>query len=197
MANILVTIPANEDHASATHSIGHTNYEVLPIPLTLHQTFTVTLKTATTFLLTVSDAEFSSDRIFTCIMVDNGDLTPSGAPYGTLAVTRALSNITAGETQFDGELTIFLLKAADFIDAQLKNHESTLPLTTVPSIIDTIAEFYAAGLYMQNNAEQEKAHVYIEYAEKKLGEYVTSQYLKIALGALPFAVGTFSLEDEA
>jgi len=194
--NVTVTVAAGSNTGTGTHTIGHTNYQVIPIPLTLGQTFTTTDQTATSFTLTVSDIEFSFDRNFTCVMVVAGDLTPSGAPYGTLLVTRALSSITAGDTTFDVELTIFLLKAADFIDEKLKNYEATLPLVTVPSIIDTIAEFYAAGLYMQKNAESEKAHVYIEYAEKKLGEYVTSEYFSGTSASLPFAVGTFSLEDE-
>jgi phage gp36-like protein len=41
-----------------------------------------------------------------------------------------------------------LEKAAQFIDEALKN-QTSLPLSPVPAIIDTISEFYGSGIYLQ------------------------------------------------
>jgi hypothetical protein len=62
------------------------------------------------------------------------------------------------------------------IDAKLTEHESTLPLSTVPDKIGVIAEFYAAGIYMQRQKPDEPVHAYTTYADLKMAEYITDTY---------------------
>jgi hypothetical protein len=52
----------------------------------------------------------------------------------------------------DDELQLYRGKTAEFIDYALKNL-TAVPLSPVPAIIDTIAEFYASGLYLQKTKE--------------------------------------------
>jgi hypothetical protein len=74
----------------------------------------------------------------TCLIILTGEAAATDAPYGTVANMKPLCSIQPDETTFDAELLFFLNKAADFIHTPLLQHETTLPLTTVPAIIATI-----------------------------------------------------------
>ena len=52
----------------------------------------------------------------------------------------------------------------------------SVPLDPVPAVVDTIAEFYASGLYLARNnlAEGQTQHPNVVLAEKKLAEYRAS-----------------------
>ena len=75
----------------------------------------------------------------------------------------------------DAELTMYLEKAYDFINDALKG-VVIVPLVTVPAIVDTIAEFYASGLFLARNnlPEGQTQHPNVILAEKKLAEYRAS-----------------------
>jgi hypothetical protein len=80
-----------------------------------------------------------------------------------------------GVSSADAELTMYLGKACDFINDCLKGIVS-VPLDPVPAVVDTIAEFYASGLYLARNnlADGQTQHPNVVLAEKKLAEYKAS-----------------------
>ena len=187
---VTVTIPANEETGQGTHMVGHTNYEAVPIQQGLERLW-VTDKTETGFTLHTDSPSMEADVERTCLLILTGEAAATDAPYGTVANMKPLCSIQPDVTTFDAELLLFLTKAADFIHTPLLNHETTLPLTTVPAIIATIAEFYASGLYMMKNQQDEKAHSYLSYAQKELDKYVSQKY-DVSVSVSPFAFGKVS-----
>ncbi len=97
--------------------------------------------------------------------------------YGNLAVVQVMAavTVTEGVSPADAELTIYLGKASDFINDSLKG-VTTVPLDPVPAVVDTIAEFYASGLFLARNnlSEGQTQHPNVVLAEKKLAEFRTS-----------------------
>ena len=97
--------------------------------------------------------------------------------YGCLANVQVMAAVTVNEgvSPADAELTMYLGKAYDFINDSLKM-VTTVPLDPVPAVLDTIAEFYASGLYLARNnlADGQTQHPNVVLAEKKLAEYRTS-----------------------
>ena len=97
--------------------------------------------------------------------------------YGNLAVVQVMAAVTVNEgvSSADAELTIYLGKACDFINNSLKG-VTTVPLDPVPAVVDTIAEFYASGLYLARNnlSDGQTQHPNVILAEKKLAEYRAS-----------------------
>jgi hypothetical protein len=97
--------------------------------------------------------------------------------YGNLAVVQVMAavTVTEGVSPADAELTIYLEKACDFINDFLKGSVA-IPLNPVPTVVDTIAEFYASGLYLARNnlADGQTQHPNVVLAEKKLAEYRAS-----------------------
>jgi hypothetical protein len=94
--------------------------------------------------------------------------------YGSLVNVQVMAGVTVvdGVSAADAELSLYLDSAAQFIDDTLKGVAS-VPLNPVPEIINTIAEFYASGLFLAKNslAENQTEHPNIALAEKKLAEY--------------------------
>jgi hypothetical protein len=80
--------------------------------------------------------------------------------------------VKEGTSPADAELSMYLKKAASFIDDALKG-VADVPLNPVPEIINTIAEFFASGLFLAKNnlAENQTEHPNIVLAEKKLAEF--------------------------
>ena len=97
--------------------------------------------------------------------------------YGSLVNVQVMAAVTVNEgvSAADAELTMYLEKAYDFINDSLKGFVS-VPLDPVPAVVDTIAEFYASGLYLARNnlADGQTQHPNVVLAEKKLAEYRTS-----------------------
>ncbi len=97
--------------------------------------------------------------------------------YGSLANIQVMAGVTVndGVSSADAELTMYLGKACDFINDCLKGIVS-VPLDPVPAVVDTIAEFYASGLYLARNnlADGQTQHPNVVLAEKKLAEYKAS-----------------------
>ena len=97
--------------------------------------------------------------------------------YGSLTNVQVMAGVTIndGVNPADAELTMYLEKACDFINDSLKGVVA-VPLDPVPAVVDTIAEFYASGLYLaQNNlADGQTQHPNVVLAEKKLAEYRAS-----------------------
>lgn len=80
--------------------------------------------------------------------------------------------VNDGVSSADSELTLYLEKACDFINDSLKGVVS-VPLDPVPAIIDTIAEFYASGLFLARNSlpEGQTQNPNMTPAEKRRTEY--------------------------
>ena len=97
--------------------------------------------------------------------------------YGSLVNVQVMAAVTVNEgvSSADAELTMYLSKACDFINDSLKGFVS-VPLDPVPAVVDTIAEFYASGLYLARNnlADGQTQHPNVVLAEKKLTEYKAS-----------------------
>lgn len=96
-------------------------------------------------------------------------------PYGSLERVKRLCGL-AGTTVNDQDLNDALIDADRFINSQLEANGVAVPLTVVPGILHTIAEFMAAGSYLQNTSPDEKPHPYIGKAEKLLDEYIQREY---------------------
>ncbi len=97
--------------------------------------------------------------------------------YGNLVNVQIMAGVTVnnGISSADAELTMYLEKTCDFINDSLKG-VATLPLDPVPAVVDTIAEFYASGLFLARNnlPEGQTQHPNVILAEKKLAEYRAS-----------------------
>jgi hypothetical protein len=72
-------------------------------------------------------------------------------------------------------LTICLSKAKEFINNAIAPYDS-VPLVCPDAATVDIAEYYAAGLYMQRNIPDEKKHSYLMFAEEKLQECIKINY---------------------
>jgi phage gp36-like protein len=104
-------------------------------------------------------------------------------PYGSLERVKRLCNL-AGTTVNDQDLNDALIDADRFINSQLEANGVTIPLTVVPGILHTIAEFMAAGSYLQNTSPDEKSHPYIGKAEKQLADYIQREYSTDYVGSV-------------
>jgi hypothetical protein len=89
---------------------------------------------------------------------------------------KVLCSVANDVESFDDELNLLLEKASDFIDDSIRLYEAELPLSSPDAVIGDVAEFYAAGLYLQKNAPDEKPNGYIEFAERKLADFVKNNY---------------------
>lgn len=117
-APVTVTILAGELSGVCTHSVGHTNYKVIPIALTVTDTFLVSDIAAASFTLNVNAEDFENSRVFTCILVVTGSTL-----YCTAADVEALCQIKytqleyADNTAFENALTtLFIPFAMKIID---------------------------------------------------------------------------------
>lgn len=139
MTNTTVTILAGELNGVCTHSIGHTNYKVLPIPLAVTDTFLVSDIAATSFTLNVNAEDFENDRVFTCIIVEGPAPIVASAAYCSPADVEALSQIKytqleyADNAAFETALTtLFIPMAQQIIDSycdhNFQNNTGTLTL---------------------------------------------------------------------
>lgn len=97
--------------------------------------------------------------------------------YGCLANVQVMAAVTVNDSasSSDAELTMYLGKACDFINDSLKGLVA-VPLDPVPAVVDTIAEFYASGLFLARNnlPDGQTQHPNLVLAEKKLAEYKVS-----------------------
>ena len=97
--------------------------------------------------------------------------------YGSLVNVQIMVGVTIVDdvSSADTELTMYLGKACDFINNSLKGFVS-VPLDPVPAVVDTIAEFYASGLYLARNnlPDGQTQHPNVVLAETKLAEYRAS-----------------------
>lgn len=112
-------------------------------------------------------------------------------PYGSLERVKRLCNL-ATTTANDQDLNDQLIDADRLINSRLEAHSVTVPLTVVPGILHTAAEYMAAGSYLQNTSPDEKPHPYLEKGEKLLTEYITTEYItgEYTSTASPFFIGT-------
>ena len=123
MASVTVTVLAGASTGNASHSIGHTNYEVVPIPLSIGQTFLVTAKTSSAFTLEVSDVDMENNRTFTCLISEFGAPATGTNAYCSPDDAKALAQILysqleyADDTAYESALsTLFIPMAQKIID---------------------------------------------------------------------------------
>ncbi|MCJ7559181.1 DUF1320 domain-containing protein [Candidatus Bathyarchaeota archaeon] len=110
--------------------------------------------------------------------------------YGSLSDVKRLCGLTKTENEYDIDLKGFLTDASALIDSQVAAHAS-VPLDPVPDAINVIANYYAAGLYLQRNMAEGKKHPHVEFAEAKLKEYIQTAY--VSQESLPIVIA----QDEA
>lgn len=119
------------------------------------------------------------------------NLPLTAAAYGSLTMVKYLCNVS--DVLHDTELNTFLSKVCAFIDNALKNYVDTLPVVPATEILNTIAEYWAAGLYLQKDQLDEKAHHYVTYAEGKLAVYIEGLNVQaarvVSSSDLPIAIG--------
>jgi hypothetical protein len=116
--------------------------------------------------------------------------------YGTIANMKPLCSIAADDTDFDTELTFFLTKANNWINDALKPYEANLPLTSPDDVIGDAAEFYAAGLYMMKNQQDEKPHGYLSHGRKLLTDYIAAAYTSVKPDGLVVASSYQEIDEE-
>ncbi len=185
MVEINAVIPAGEDHVDVVHSLGYDDYVVIPIQLALGDTLTVSNQTTTGFTLTVDNIDAVNPRTFRCIIIEAAYATSS---YGNLVFVRYLCGID--DALKDTELNAFLSKASTFIDDALENYVTTLPVSPAPEILNSIAEYWAAGSYLQKDQLDEKDHRYLAFAQSKLQSYIDNIIkADVAEADLPIAIG--------
>ncbi len=109
-------------------------------------------------------------------------------PYGSLSVVRDLCGVTDDCVDYSLQ-TCMDVATADINDRL--NLIVTTPLSTVPDIINTATNLYAAGLYLQRNSPDEKEHPFIVRAEKMLSTYI-ARY-SIQNSGLPIVIGKDTL----
>ena len=139
MTNLTVTILATQDSATASHSIGHTNYEVIPVPLAVTDTFVVTDKTSSSFTLTTNNVDFGNDRIFTCLISEYGTPLTGENAYCNADDVKALCQIQYTQLEYDDDtayqnaLTTFYIPMAqkivdNYVGHNFQNNTATLTL---------------------------------------------------------------------
>jgi phage gp36-like protein len=109
-------------------------------------------------------------------------------PYGSLERVKRLCGL-ANTTANDQDLNDALIDVDRLINSRLEAHDVTIPLTAVPGILHTVAEYMAAGSYLQNTSPDEKPHPYTEKGEKLLAAYILGKYTTESTES-PFYIGT-------
>jgi hypothetical protein len=128
-----------------------------------------------------SDASAGSSHIL--VSVSSGlvvetepfSFSVSSHPYGSLVVVRSLCGISDGGE--DEVLEVFMAKATSVVDDALGAYPDlfSVPLVVVPDVVGSIAEFYAAGLYLRRNQLDEKLHPFLADAKADLERYISRQ----------------------
>ena len=105
---------------------------------------------------------------------------------------KRLCGLTKTENTLDVDFAEFLADASALVDSQISPHD-TVPLDPAPDAINVIANYYAAGLYLQRNMAEGKKHPHIEFAESKLKEYIQTAY--VSQLDLPIVIGKDEVES--
>ncbi len=189
------TFTGGSQDATVEHTIGHTNYVVFPEPTEDNPTLSVASKTETSFV--IHTASFNTEETSVQCAVILSTPEPSGdAPYGSLTTVKRLCSIDVDDTSLDTALNVFMNKACDFIDSALTPYESSLPLSSVPDQVGSVAEFYAAGLFLQKDQPDEKPHPFISFAQGELSKYINRVY-GLGSSSSPFVFGAINLDADS
>jgi hypothetical protein len=180
MAIVTVTFPSGVSSYEFEHDFGAIPEIILVDSLEdigVTPTAPYALRTETHFTITLSGGStLMTDTVFNVFLSGTATPTPEPTPfYSDVNTVKILCSIEPDETYADTDIT----KARTTADAIINNHLSiytTTPLTTTPASIVAVANFLAAGTYMQKNAEGEKEHVYWQKGMKILSDYIQVQY---------------------
>lgn len=107
--------------------------------------------------------------------------------YGNFEKVKRLAGIEEDDDSQDKSVDDALIDAGRVIDNALRDQGETVPLTTVPALLRTCAEYLAAGLILQRNAPNEVKHPYYVQGEAILASYIVTEYppgLLIAIGVV-------------
>jgi len=115
LTNVTVTILANELTGTCTHSIGHTNYQVIPVPLSVTDTFFVSDIAASSFVLHVNAEDFENNRVFTCILVVGSAVVVGETAYCSASDVAAFSQIKYTQLEYTDETTYLAALTTLFI----------------------------------------------------------------------------------
>src|SRR3990170_1916155 len=101
-------------------------------------------------------------------------------PYGSLERVKRLCGL-ASTTSNDQDLNDALIDADRLINSRLEAEGATVPLTIVPGILHTAAEYIAAGNYLQNTGPDEELHRYKKDGEQLLNDYINQNYVTVSI----------------
>ena len=76
---------------------------------------------------------------------------------------------------YDTEITNCITDADAWIDNKLQNYESSLPLSSVPTMIKLASKYRAAALFRERR-DPVGAKAFLDTAEAILGEYIKEKY---------------------
>ena len=93
--------------------------------------------------------------------------------YSTTDQVKEVLGIT--ETTWDAEITDCITDADARIDNKLRNFESTLPLSPVPTQISIVSKYLAAGLFRERR-DPVGAKAFVDTGLAYLAEYVAEKY---------------------
>jgi len=105
-------------------------------------------------------------------------------PYGSLSVVRDLSGISDDSFDYSlqtcmdlatAEINDTLTQKQTSSDGKIEYNTESPPLSSVPDIIHTIANYLASGLYLQRNSPDEKEHPFISRATSLLQGYMSKR----------------------
>jgi hypothetical protein len=164
---------------------------VFPEPTAENPVLTVSEKTASSFVVTTASF-LTEETSVECAVIESEPEESGDAPYGNLTTVKRLCNIDTDDVSKDTAINVFMHKACDFVDSELTPYEDTLPLSTVPDQIGSVAEFYAAGLYLQKDQPDEKPHPFLAFAQAELTKYIQRAYVA-ADTSMPLAFGAIDL----
>ena len=108
------------------------------------------------------------------------EVSSTQQPYGNLERVKRLCGL-AGTTANDQDLNDALIDSDRLINMRLQAHNVTVPLTVVPGILHTAAEYMAAGSYLQNTSPDEKPHPHTAKGEKAFSDYLTENYAALSI----------------
>lgn len=100
--------------------------------------------------------------------------------YGSLSVVRDLCGVTGDDFDYSllncmdlatAEINDSLTQKQISDETEIEYDVESPPLTTIPDIIHTVANYLAAGIYLQRNSPEEKEHPFTSRATSLLENF--------------------------
>lgn len=101
--------------------------------------------------------------------------------YSSLAEVKEILRIAVLDTDHDAEITICITTADGWIDNELKEFESSLPLSPVSTPINTASKYKAAALFRERSETEQDITEWQRFekrAENALERYIQKTYFQ-------------------